>query len=285
MKRGFSLALAVLLVLGIITGCGGISKDSISVISREEGSGTRGAFTELFGIEEKDESGEEVDYTTDEATVTNSTQVMMTSVAGDPNAIGYISLGSLNDTVMAAKIDGIEATSENVMNGAYKIARPFNIITKGEVSELAADFISYILSSEGQQIIIDNGYTAIGDMPAFTSAMPSGSLTISGSSSVSPVMEKLVEAYQKVNTGASIEIQESDSTTGVTDTVSGNCDIGMTSRELKDSEIAEGLESTVIAMDGIAVILNKENTVAKLSSEEVKAIFKGEITRWSELGK
>ena len=253
---------------------------AIAVYSREDGSGTRGAFIELFGVEEKDESGEKVDNTTEEAIITNSTDVMLTSVAGDTYAIGYVSLGSLNDTVKAVKIDGAEATVENIKSGTYKIARPFNIATKGEVSEAAQDFINYIMSGDGQKVISDNGYIGDDSAAAFESNGAEGKVVVGGSSSVSPVMEKLIEAYKAVNANVEIELQTSDSTTGMTGAADGTLDIGMASRELKDSETEEGLIATKIAMDGIAVIVNQENPVEDLSSDTVKGIFTGGTTTW-----
>mgnify|MGYP000077403916 CR=1 FL=1 len=257
----------------------------ITVISREDGSGTRGAFIELFGIEEKDADGNKVDNTTEEAIITNSTSVMLTSVASDEYAIGYVSLGSLDDTVKAVSIDGAEATVDNIKNGTYTIARPFNIATKGEVSDIAQDFINYIMSAEGQAVITENGYIGSDDAAAFESNGATGKVTVSGSSSVTPVMEKLKEAYTAVNSGAEIEIQESDSTTGMTDAAAGTSDIGMASRELKDSETEQGLTATTIAMDGIAVIVNLDNPTANLTSDQVKGVYVGDITSWDELAK
>ena len=253
---------------------------AIAVYSREDGSGTRGAFIELFGVEEKDESGEKVDNTTEEAIITNSTDVMLTSVAGDTYAIGYVSLGSLNDTVKAVKIDGAEATVENIKSGTYKIARPFNIATKGEVGEAAQDFINYIMSGDGQKVISDNGYIGDDSAAAFESNGAEGKVVVGGSSSVSPVMEKLIEAYKAVNANVEIELQTSDSTTGMTGAADGTLDIGMASRELKDSETEAGLTATKIAMDGIAVIVNQENPAEDLSSDTVKGIFTGGTTTW-----
>lgn len=260
-----------------------ISQANISVISREDGSGTRGAFIELFGVEEKNEAGEKVDNTTVDASVTNNTAVMMSTVAGNTYAIGYISLGSLNDTVKAVKIDGAEPTVENIKAGEYKVSRPFNIATKGDVSEAAQDFINYIMSTEGQAVIADNGYITIDDVTDYTSTGAAGKVVVAGSSSVTPVMEKLKEAYEAVNANAQIEIQASDSTTGITSTIDGICDIGMASRELKDSELEAGLTATVIAQDGIAVIVNNENPVEKLTSEQVKSIYVGETTVWGDV--
>ncbi|MDD2958486.1 MAG: substrate-binding domain-containing protein [Lachnospiraceae bacterium] len=256
----------------------------ISVLSREDGSGTRGAFIELFGIEQKDADGNKVDNTTEEASITNSTSVMMTSVANDEYAIGYISLGSLNDTVKAVKIDGAEASVDSVTAGEYKIVRPFNIVTKeGMDNALAADFINYIMSADGQAVVTDNGYIAVSDAEAFTSDMTEGKLVIGGSSSVSPVMEKLVEAYKAINTNADIEIQTTDSTTGVSSAVEGTYDIGMASRELKDTEISEGVAGTTIAQDGIAVIVNNGNPVEELTSEQVLSVYTGETTTWADI--
>lgn len=267
------------------TGSAGSSSKSqtITVVSREDGSGTRGAFIELFGIEEKDANGKKVDNTTDDATITNSTEVMMTTVAGDEAAIGYTSLGALNSSIKALKVDGAEATAANVKSGIYKISRPFNIATKGTVSEVTQDFINYILSEDGQKIVESNGYISQGNSGAFTSNGASGKIVVAGSSSVTPVMEKLLEAYQKVNTGAKIELQESDSTTGMTAAIDGTCDIGMASRELKDSEKSAGLTNQVIALDGIAVIVNNKNSASNITSEQVKAIFTGETTDWSNV--
>ena len=256
---------------------------TINVISREDGSGTRGAFIELFGIQEE-KDGEKIDMTTVDASITNSTSVMMTTVAGDENAIGYISLGSLNDTVKAVKIDGAEATAENVANDTYKVSRPFNIVTGEKVSEAAQDFVNYIMSEEGQQIVEDNGYIkADAEAKPYEAADVEGKVVVAGSSSISPVMEKLKEAYEAVNKNVTVEVQQSDSTTGVTSAAEGICDIGMASRELKDEEIEMNLTATVIAKDGIAVVVNNENEVEDLTSDQVKAIFTGETTEWEDL--
>ena len=308
MRKVVSAMLVAAMATGMVAGCGSSSSKEttaasgaateaateaaaagdfdtskeISVNSREDGSGTRGAFIELFGVEEKAADGTKVDNTTVEANITNSTAVMMTSVAGDPYAIGYISLGSLNDTVKAAKIDGAEATTENVANGSYKVARPFNIVTKDGLSDVAKDFVDYIMSAEGQDIIEQNGYIKIDqNAAAYAGSKPEGKIVVAGSSSVSPVMEKLKEAYLAVNTNADIEIQTSDSTTGVTSTQEGICDIGMASRDLKDTET--GVTATTIAQDGIAVIVNNENPVENLTSDQVKSIFTGETTVWADV--
>ena len=253
----------------------------VSVYSREDGSGTRSAFIELMGVEEKDASGEKVDMTTPAAAITNSTSVMMTSVAGDPNGIGYISLGSLNDTVKAVEVDGVEATAENVKSGTYKVARPFNIVTKDGLSDVAQDFIDFILSADGQAIVEEEGYIAVEDgAAAYVGSGVSGKIVVAGSSSVTPVMERRAEAYQAINSGVTIEVQQSDSTTGVNMATEGTCDIGMASRELKDSESA--VTGTVIAQDGIAVIVNKDSSIKGLTSDQIKSIYTGEITTWEE---
>ena len=258
-----------------------LADGAITVYFREDGSGTRSAFIELFGVEQKNEAGEKVDYTTEEAVITSSTAVMLTGVAGDPAAIGYVSLGSLNDTVKALSTDGVAATVDNIKSGDYTIARPFNIATGAEPSALAQDFIAFILSSEGQAVIEANGYISVAGADAYAGESVEGKLVVAGSSSVTPVMEKLKEAYAAVNPAAEIEIQQSDSTTGINSAIEGICDIGMASRDLKPEELDAGLVSTVIAMDGIAVIVNLENTLDDISAETVKAIFTGEITEWN----
>ncbi len=294
------LALTGLMLLSSVTGCGGgnasaggasgeVSSDTgtsgaITVISREDGSGTRGAFIELTGVEEKNEAGEKIDNTTDEAQIVNKTDVVLTSVAGNENAIGYVSLGALNDTVKAVQVDGVEATAENVKSGTYTLSRPFNIATKGAPTGVAKDFINFILSSEGQQIVTDNGYIAVNDSAqAFSSDGSEGQIAVGGSSSVFPVMEKLVDAYSKLNAKAAIDLQSSDSTSGMTGTIDGTFAIGMASRDLKDEEAAE-LTPTVIAKDGIAVIVNPANTTDVLTAEQIKSIYVGDVTDWDELG-
>jgi phosphate transport system substrate-binding protein len=258
------------------------SKKSITVLSREDGSGTRGAFIELFGIEKKDTSGKKVDYTTDEAAITNSTAVMLASVAGDNYAIGYVSLGSLNDSVKAVKIDGADATVSNINNGSYKISRPFNIAVKEGLTPVAQDFVNFILSDKGQKVIAANKYIQV-TAKSYISSKASGKIVVSGSSSVSPVMEKLIEAYKSENPNAKIELQTSDSTTGVTNAINGTCDIGMVSRSLKDSEKSKGVQEVTIAIDGIAVIVNKSNPTENLSKAQVEQIFTGKTLKWNEV--
>lgn len=256
----------------------------ISVISREDGSGTRGAFIELFGVEQKDADGNKVDNTTEEAIITNNTEVMLTTVAGSEYAIGYVSLGSLNDSVKAVSIDGVEPSVEGIKDGSYAIARPFNIATKDGLSDVAQDFVNFIMSADGQSIIEGKGYIPVNDAAeAFESNGAEGKVVVAGSSSVTPVMEKLQEAYLAINPNANIEIQQSDSSTGMTAAADGTCDIGMASRELKDSELEAGLTPTVIAMDGIAVIVNQGNPTENLTSEQVMNIYTGEVTTWSEV--
>ena len=294
MKKSISLLLVGLMLCGALAGCGG-SNDSygadgaaqadnggeasgvsgaITVISREDGSGTRGAFVELTGVEEKNDAGEKI---------ANKTDVVLTSVAGNESAIGYVSLGALNETVKAVQVDGVEATVENVKSGDYTLSRPFNIATKGEPTGVAKDFINFIMSAEGQAIVEEEGYIKIDDAAAaFTSDGSSGQIAVGGSSSVSPVMEKLIEAYKALNPNAQIELQTSDSTSGMTGAIDGTFAIGMASRELKDEETAE-LTGTAIALDGIAVVVNPANTVEDLTMDQIKGIYTGEITDWSEV--
>lgn len=290
MKKLLSLLLVAIIMISII-GCGnnsdGDTFDSsrtINVITREDGSGTRGAFTEITGVLEKDANGEEKDRTYIEATVQNSTDAVMTTVAGDEYSIGYISLGSLNDTVKAVKVEGVEATAENVQNGAYKISRPFNIAYKGELSPLAQDFVNYILSAEGQDIVVGEGYVQVGtDLSSYENTQEqSGNLVVAGSTSVTPVMEKLAEAYKEIHPNVSIEIQSTGSSAGMQSAIEGTADIGMASRDLKESELAE-LTAQAIALDGIAVIVNNANPVEDLTMDEIKSIYIGETTEWSSV--
>lgn len=290
-KKVIALCLAMALMGSLFTSCGGgDSKGSadgtggpIHVLSREEGSGTRGAFVELFGIEQKDADGNKIDYTIDTAEITNSTSVMMTTVAGNDSAIGYISLGSLDDSVKALKVDGAEATVENVKSGDYKVSRPFNIVTKNDMSDAAKDFVNFIMSDEGQAIVEEEGYVSEGSEGAFKGGKVKGEVTVSGSSSVTPVMQKLAEEYQKVNPDVKISVQQSDSTTGVSDAVNGISDIGMASREVKEDELAKGVNAQAIALDGIAVIVNVNNALADIATDAVLKIYTGEITDWADV--
>lgn len=292
-KKRSWICLALCAVLAaVMIGCGGRPAESdgfdpsaaITVISREDGSGTRSAFIELTGVLEETADGQEIDRTTVDAVTTSSTNVMMTTVAGNEYAIGYISLGSLNETVKALSIDGTAATAENVANGSYKIARPFNIAYQGSLSEVAQDFVDFILSADGQAVIEAEGYIAAdAAAAAYAGSKPAGSVTISGSSSVTPVMEKLKEAYEAINPGADIAVTQSDSSTGMADAIAGISDIGMASREVRDSELAGGLTAVTIATDGIAVIVNNGNPASDLSLEQVRQIFTGAVATWAGL--
>ena len=296
MKKRIFAVLTATAIAAMMTGCGSSNNSAdgsqtyggasdlgmITVVSREDGSGTRGAFIELMGIEQKDADGNKTDMTTVDAMITNKTDVMLSTIAGDPAAIGYVSLGSLNDKVKALQIDGAEATAENVKNGTYKVSRPFNIATKGEPNGVAKDFINYILSADGQKVVSEDYISISDDAAAFETDGSSGKIVVGGSSSVYPLMEKLAEGYEAINAAAEVEVQSSDSTAGMSGAADGTFDIGMASRALKDEEAAE-LTGTVIANDGIAVIVNNENAITGLTSEQVQKIYTGEITDWSEI--
>ncbi len=289
MKKFAAIFMCAALAVGALSGCSSNENSStadnstagnpISVVTREDGSGTRGAFVELFGIEDADGN----DAITQSAEISNSTSVVMTTVAGNPDAIGYISLGSLDNTVKALEIDGVAATVENINNGTYKVYRPFNIATKEGLSETAQDFVNFIMSEQGQAIVAEEGYISVESNGSYTPSGKTGTVTVSGSSSVTPVMQVLKEEYEALNPDVTIELQQSDSTTGVNDAIAGTSDIGMASRALKDSELEQGVVGTVIANDGIAVIVNNESTVTGLTSEQVKGIYMGELTNWSEV--
>ncbi|MCL1854776.1 MAG: substrate-binding domain-containing protein [Clostridia bacterium] len=285
MKKTLGLFLSCMMLMSFAVAALAADFDGnrpINLVSREDGSGTRGAFIELVGVEVKDADGNKVDHTSEEAIIVNKTDVMLQTVAGDLYAIGYVSMGSLSDSVKALNIDGAAANPGNIKSGEYTIARPFNIVTKGAAAGLAEDFIAYILSEDGQSVV-SNGYIAIDDAaPAFGGAKPAGEIVVLGSSSVAPIMEKLIEAYQALNTDAKIEIQIIDSTAGVNATIEGTCDIGMVSRELKESELEE-LTCTQIAIDGIAVIVSPQNPLENLAKEQVRAAFTGELETWKEL--
>lgn len=292
MKKILSLGLAALMTVFALAGCGadsndggtGTGRDAISVLTREEGSGTRGAFIELLGIEEKNADGKKIDKTIDAAETTNSTSVMITTVQGNKAAIGYISLGSLDKSkVKALKVDGAEAAADNVKSGEYKVSRPFNIATKGDTTGAASDFIKFILSADGQAVVEKNGYISEGNTGAYKASGQKGKITIGGSSSVTPVMEKLKEAYVKLNPDVTIDVQQNDSSSGMKGAIDGIYDIGMASRDVKDSEKEAGLNSIKIALDGIAVIVNKNNTLDSITSEQIKNIYTGSLTKWSEI--
>lgn len=276
---------SVVLAATMLASCGG-SSDKITVISREDGSGTRGAFIELTGIEEKDSNGNKTDNTKKDALICKSTDVVLTQVSGDKNAIGYISFGSLNDTVKALKVEGVEPSTATIESGDYKIVRPFNIAVKDGLSDAAQDFENYILSSDGQDIIEKAGYIKIDkSAAAYASNNASGKVVVSGSSSVTPVMEKLAEAYQKANTNVTVDVQQSDSSTGIKDAINGTSDIGMASRDISDDELSQGIKSVTIAQDAIAVIVNKDNAVEDITMDEIKAIYTGSKTTWSDESK
>ena len=276
---------SVALAATMLASCGG-SSDKITVISREDGSGTRGAFIELTGIEEKDSNGNKTDNTKKDALICKSTDVVLTQVSGDKNAIGYISFGSLNDTVKALKVEGVEPSTATIESGDYKIVRPFNIAVKDGLSDAAQDFENYILSSDGQDIIEKAGYIKIDkSAAAYASNNASGKVVVSGSSSVTPVMEKLAEAYQKANTNVTVDVQQSDSSTGIKDAINGTSDIGMASRDISDDELSQGIKSVIIAQDAIAVIVNKDNAVEDITMDEIKAIYTGSKTTWSDESK
>lgn len=293
-RSAIGLVVCAGLSLGMLTGCGSNTKDTssgdrngvtgeITVVSREEGSGTRSAFVELTGVEEKDADGNKMDHTYEEAIIANSTEIVMTTVEGDENAIGYISLGSMSSNVKGLQVDGVEPTAENIINGTYTLSRPFNVVTHGELSNAAQDFMNFIMSEDGQKVIADNGYIEVDNNGAFTSNGASGKVVVAGSSSVTPVMEKLQEAYQTINGEVKIEIQESDSTTGVNFVADGTCDIGMASRDLSDEEVDKGLTATAIAMDGIVTIVNTANGVTGMTREQINDVFRGNITDWADL--
>lgn len=276
---------SVALAATMLASCGGNS-DKITVISREDGSGTRGAFIELTGIEEKDSNGNKTDNTKKDALICKSTDVVLTQVSGDKNAIGYISFGSLNDTVKALKVEGVEPSTATIESGDYKIVRPFNIAVKDGLSDAAQDFENYILSSDGQDIIEKAGYIKIDkSAAAYASNNASGKVVVSGSSSVTPVMEKLAEAYQKANTNVTVDVQQSDSSTGIKDAINGTSDIGMASRDISDDELSQGIKSVTIAQDAIEVIVNKDNAVEDITMDEIKAIYTGSKTTWSDESK
>ena len=287
-KKLVGIAVSACVIFSAFTSCTEEKwnkNSSINVLSREDGSGTRGAFIELFGVEKKNAQGKKVDYTTDEASITNSTAVMLTTVAGNKYAIGYVSLGSLSSSVKAVKIDGVSATVDNINNGSYKIARPFNVAVRNNLSNAAQDFLNYILSSDGQNIIAANKYIKVPAANSYKASGISGKIVVAGSSSVSPVMEKLIEAYKALNPSVQIELQTSDSTTGVINAIDGTCDIGMASRALKDSEKEKGVREVTIAIDGIAVIIHNDNPVESLKKSDVEGIFTGKINSWSEFVK
>ena len=293
MKKILTICFSLTMLTMMLAGCGGTTTPKeeaafdttkgIVVVSREPGSGTRGAFVELLGIEVKDEAGNKKDMTTDKAIISNQTEAVITQVSGNPYAIGYISLGSLNNNVKALKVNGVEPKIDNIKSGSYKVARPFMIVTKGEAIDLKKDFIDFALSKEGQAVVTANKYIVSVDNAApYSGSKPSGKIVVGGSSSVSPLMEKLIEAYKQVNPNATVELQSTDSTAGVKNATAGSYDIGMASREIKEAE-KPGLVEYVLALDGIAVIANNANSISDIASADVTKVFKGEATKWSEV--
>ncbi len=288
MRRKMNIATSITtLTLAIsLTSCGSNNSsgvfdynEEITVISREDGSGTRGAFGELFGTIVKD--GEtESDNTYEGAIIANKTDVCMTNVVNNQYAIGYISLGSMNDTLKAVSIDGVAPSKETIASGEYSAYRPFLIVTGDNQSDIALDFESYILSADGQAIVGDSYIQVDENAPTYTGGGLSGKLSVGGSTSVAPVMEKIVEGYQELNPDVTIDIQATGSSAGITGVMEATLDIGMSSRELKDTEVSE-VNGITIAYDGIAVIVNNNNPVDNLTSEEVRQIFTGEVTDWT----
>jgi len=286
MKKTVTGILLLGMLMTAFTGCGNSADfdagKSINAITREEGSGTRGAFIELFGLEEKQADGTKKDLISKDIGVESNTNTILSTVQNDVYAIGYVSMGSLNDNVKALQIDGIDATTANVKNGTYNVSRPFNIATKGEATGLSKDFIDFIMSKEGQEVVWKKYITIDESAALYAGSKPSGTITVGGSSSVSPLMEDLITRYKEINPNATVQLQISDSSIGMTKTIEGAYDIGMASRELKDSEKTE-LKDTQIALDGIAVIVNKKNTSTTLSKDDVKKIYLSETKAWSDI--
>ena len=283
-KRPYVVFLAALigLIAAVVRfGCEPGDPFEIAVISREDGSGTRSAFVELTGIEETDPNGEKIDQTTVEAIVANNTNVVMTTVAGNRCAVGYISLGSLNETVKPLKIDGVEISVESIHSDEYKLARTFTVAYRGELSETTRDFLDFVLSDAGQAGVASAKYVPVSSGDYRTDGGRSGKIVIGGSSSVAPVMEKLKEAYRALNPGVEIEVQPSDSTTGALNAIEGIVDLAMASRELKGSE-REALTPVVIARDGIAVIVHRDNPIESITLAQLRAVFTGELLSWNE---
>ncbi|MFU2163732.1 substrate-binding domain-containing protein [Streptococcus pluranimalium] len=289
MKKMMTLA-ALLLASSSLAACGNnqantnsAANETIEVVSREDGSGTRGAFNDIVGILEKS-NGKEIDHTVKTAIIQNNTEGVISSVSGNTAAVGYVSLGSLNDKVKALDVEGVKASSETVLDGEYKLQRPFNIVWSNELSELGQDFISYIHSEKGQKVVTDNKF-----VEAKTSKVPynggskSGKLLIVGSTSVVPLMEKLVEAYQKENPGVVIDITANGSSAGITAAQEKTADIGMVSRELTPEE-SKTLKHDSIALDGIALIVNKANKRDTIGMTDIKDIFTGKVSQWGDLG-
>lgn len=287
-KSVIAAVAAVAVVAGAFAACssnknnaqgGSSSLGQITVISREEGSGTRDAFTELAGIVDENKT----DQTTDTAEITNSTSVMMSTVSGNEKAIGYVSLGSLSDEVKAVSLNGVAPSTETVKDGSYLLQRPFNIAyIDGSLSDVAKDFLSYIMSSQAAQIIDKEGYISMDTTQSYTATNISGTVTLAGSTSVAPLMNVLADEYEALNPNVKIEIQESGSTAGIQSATEGAVDIAMSSRALKDDEL-KTLKPQQIALDGIAVIVNKANKIDNITTDKIKQIYTGEITAWDDV--
>lgn len=284
-KKVLAVIGAAAIIGTVLAGCSAASGDkekdnaSITVISREEGSGTRDAFVELMGIVDENDN----DITIQTAEITNSTSVMTSTVAGNKSAIGYVSLGSLSEEVKALQLDGVAPSTQTVKSGEYKLQRPFNIAyINGSLSDTAKDFVSYIMSTDGAKIIDGEGYISTDTQTTYKASGKKGTVTLAGSTSVAPLMNVLADQYKALNPDVKIEIQESGSSAGIQSAIEGAVDIAMSSRDLKDDE-AKTLQATQIALDGIAVIANKENSVTNITSQQVKQVYTGEITSWSEI--
>lgn len=254
------------------------ASSDIHVITREDGSGTRTAFTEIAGVVDENDD----DIITPTATVQNGTNAVMQGVAGDVYSIGYISLGSLNDSVKAVSVNGVAAEADLVASGEYEVARNFNVTYGGELSEVAQDFWDFMFSAQGQELAVDEGYVAAdASAPEYEAKGLSGDITIVGSTSVEPVIEAMSEAYRELNPDVSIDITAPGSGAGVTAAIDGTADIGMASRELSDEEQDQVTETAAIAVDGIAVIVHNDNPLEDLSLEDIAGIYLGDLTSWN----
>ena len=284
------LSIAMVGVLGVAAvGCGEDKMtDTITVITRESGSGTRGAFIELTGVQQKDKDGNKVDRTVKTAQVANSTAVALQNVQKNPSAIAYISLGSLTDSVKAVPFEGTAATVDNIKNGSYTLSRPFNLAYKEDNDNpTLADFMKYIASTEAAEVINGEDFIAPENTASYTkpATAPTEKLVVNGSSSVYPLMQALVESYCKASgvSKSTIDLQFNDSTAGMTGAMNGTYDLGMASRELEESEAA-ALQSVVLATDGIAVIVNNMNPITNITKEQLCNIYIGVATKWSDVG-
>ena len=289
MNRKMMQGLVAVAAAVVLAGCdrGFDPAAEIGLVSREDGSGTRSAFIELTGIQTKGSDGRKIDRTSPTTMIASSTAVALTTVAGDPASLGYLSLGAVNDSVKIVKVDGVAPTREDIAAGRYALVHPFNVVTKGPIEALkpaARDFLNWILCEEGQRIVERAGYLRVSTVIPYTGAASvAGKVVCSGSSSVTPCMEKLKEAYCRTHVGVSIEVQQSDSSSGVADARDGGCDLGMASRALKGSESGSGLVATPIALDGLAVVVSPLNPIESISKEHLRKAFTGEISTWSQM--